>query len=172
MKWNGLWILLAAFCLVACGDGSFDIQRDNTDSSLVDLRGEPDISTPDTEAKQYYEDNLFSIIATDGTNWATDSTAKGCLGTGCHSLQTSAPTFFQQDATNFELSWNYARVRRQLILYGTYAPEPPSSAKTLKNRNLGGDGELLPQTQRHQSFRNWSEDDFALIDAWTDLPAE
>ncbi len=163
----GLFLLFVS--LLGCGEGSFNINRDGPDASIVDLRGERDLETPDTEAKTYYLTNLFPIIQTDGTNWASDDSVKGCGGSGCHALNSGTPTFFQVDPTDEDLSWNYARVRRKLILYGDFAPEPPSGARTLRNRNLNSDGELLPLANRHQSFQNWSLEDFELIDTWTNL---
>ena len=126
--------LLFLFLLTACGDGSFDINRDDVDSSQVDLRGDPDTGTGGSaQAKAFFISDLFPLTKTDGSAWATDSTKKGCLGSGCHTKDTDRPTFFQQDPGDQDFSWQYARVRRKKILFGNYAPEPPSDAKTLRN---------------------------------------
>ena len=159
-----------AFLITACGNGKFDIERADADPSLVDLRGERDNTTPDTEAKTFYITNIYPIVNADSTGWEADDTIKGCMGAGCHSLNSSAPKFFQQDTADQETSWNYARTRRKVILFGDYAPEPPSSARTLKNRNLASDQTRLAKTSRHQSFRNWEETELDLIDDWTELP--
>jgi len=165
-----LGLLILGLWLSGCGNGKFDIERTESDPSLVDLRGEKDNSTPDSEAKTFYLNQIYPLVNADGANWQSDTAVKGCLGSGCHSVNSGAPKFFQQDPSNQDTSWNYARTRRKVILFGDYAPEPPSSARTLKNRNLASDQTRLPKASRHQSFRNWEETELDLIDDWTELP--
>ena len=154
--------------LYGCGDGDFDLNREGPDASIVDLRGERDTDTEETAAKTFFVNNLYPLMRTDGTNWQSDSSVKGCAGSGCHSLNAATPRFFQQSPSDTELSWNYARVRRNIVLVGDFASEPPAS-RTLRSRNLNSSGQPLAQNQRHQSFRNWSDAEMDLINDWTNL---
>jgi hypothetical protein len=161
-------LLFGLLVLSGCGDGDFDLHREGPDASLVDLRGEQDDETEDTAAKTFFVNNLFPLMRTNGTSWQSDASVKGCAGSGCHAVNSATPRFFQQDSSDTELSWNYARVRRNIILVGDFASEPPAS-RTLRSRNLNSSGQPLPQNQRHQSFRNWSNEEMNLINDWTNL---
>lgn len=165
------FVWLCLFSLAACGDGDFSINRQAGEASALDLRGETDSGQTAAAARTYFLDNIFPLMSSEeGTTYASDTSVKGCLGGGCHNTQTSNPTFFQIDPGDRDRSWDFARVRRTKILFGEFAPEPPSSARTLYNRNRNAAGDLLPRAQRHNSFQNWTDAELSLIDLWTALP--
>jgi len=170
LSFSTLRFFAVGLLLASCGSGEFEIKRTEADPSLIDLRGEKDSITPDSEAKTFYINQIYPLVTPDGSNWEADPSIKGCTGSGCHSLNSASQKFFQQDPSGEETSWNYARTRRKVILFGDFAPEPPSSARTLKNRNQAANQTRLPMASRHQSFRNWDETELDLIDDWTALP--
>lgn len=145
-------ILKASFALLllpGCGDGDFRINP--AGGSLSELgRG----GTIADNAFNFFQTNLFPIMT------STTNPGKSCLGSGCHSLNTSQPTFFQIDASSAVNTYNWAGARRTSVVQGTYAG---SSSRTIQAQkdvshpsDIGSSG----------GFTNWSTSEKALIDTW------
>jgi len=138
-------VFLISLFVLACGDGDFRVNP--TAGTLSTASG---TGGPDGTAKQYFTTNLFPLMT-------ANTGSKGCLGSGCHEIDTNRPRYFQLDASDANSSYNWAGARRASVLIGNYADGTAQTLKAKKDTN-------------HNNFNNWTPTEKALIDTWTDLP--
>jgi hypothetical protein len=139
------------FCLfhLSCGGGDVSIDRSQGIESAVNGVG----GTGDNSLV-YFTNTIFPLLIRGQTN-----AAQGCATPACHakgSASNSAQTFFQINAASSGESWNWAQVRRNRVVEGTYASSGSQTLKSKKDAN-------------HNSFSDWSSDEKLKIDGWSAL---
>ena len=137
---------LILLCLVACGDGDFRVNPTAGTLSTANSSGAGGTGTD----KEYFKTNLLTLMT-------ANTGSKSCMGSNCHNLSPSRPTFFQLDASSIDSSYNWAGSRRKSVTIGAFADGSSTTLKAKKDAN-------------HNSFSQWDAADKALIDSWSALP--
>ncbi len=145
------FLFTLSFMSLGCGSGNIEIDREGAEESVV---SGPEASGLSAEA--YFTSQLFSTLTK-----ARTSAADGCATSGCHlkgAASSSAETFYQIDKASASESWNWAQVRRNRVIVKntTFAASGSQTLSVKKNEN-------------HQSFKDWTAEEKALIDTWTGL---
>ena len=137
-----LFISLFSLFLHACGNGDFRINPSAGTKST--LGGSGGASTP----QEYFEQNLFPLMASSPT--------KGC--TGCHasgSTTFSGTKPFEVDASSASNSYNWAGARRvDPVSAGDYSDLGDPTLKTQMDAD-------------HENFQNWEQSDRDMLNEWT-----
>jgi len=151
--WRPAFSLALIGFLVSCGGGNVTVNREAGKESAIPLA---DRLRDQEEAPilEFFEDNIFPIIAQGNLLLG------GCATSGCHLAGDELePSFFQVDPDDVQESWQWARFRRTILEQSDYTN--PAS-KTLR--------EQMNATPVHGSFDNWTTEQRALLEEFSDLP--
>lgn len=148
-----VWLLGIAlsFGLFACGS---DLKLNPSEGQATEIpaaAGTVPIPPADSTPQEYFEIGIFPLL---------DSAAKGC--TSCHNLENpeNLPDgYFVVLEGSAGGTWDWARPRRRSPVDFADTAFTNSEAQTLRAKAL----------ENHETFKNWSTSDRALLDAWTNL---